>query len=532
MHKILAIILIGLLLLSLPLEIMMTNASSMPSLSSIKNAVKQALHYILNIKRQLGTYYVISEYPALPIVVHCDSLYVYGSWHHNIWFIPGYWYVKDGLSFTGKVSGGSITTTESTSYISTTYTYYIDIIYSTSYHEYPLAKLKVEEIRTYYYGSHSYDSKVKISVEDIDTDTNIQNADLYVGGIYLGRLGEASIFETSIPTVLPAMRTSVRHVDMLAPLVLDVLKTDTTIMHMIAQFVNDTISYVWEGNPPPTHVYLGQYPDYRLYYIYDIYMPMLTGLEYMVNIKQPNGDQFFDAKWFSYGLGYDRILDMFKDNGYIESNYPAYPYRSKLVGGATASGALHLNGGDLFLFAESRINDPLYYAWWGLYYCSQGKYNDAVNEWNKIVSHWDGNGIYMSGQQGYSTVRLAAAIALGSILAGQGKISWDTVDQMVNVLLQLQWTGIGHYSPDGSTVYTVVKPDHIGGFLVSYGPIGSYGFVPFRPRLIEDILDYASSPPEYGGPLPTNAETTLLSMIALMQYAYWRYDVIPPELLQ
>ena len=143
----------------------------------------------------------------------------------------------------------------------------------------------------------------------------------------------------------------------------------------------------------------------------------------------------------------------------------------------------------------------------------------------------------MSNQQGYSTVRLAMAVALGSILAKHGYISWGTVNDMANVLVQLQWPegGTGEYSPDGQTVIQVAKPDNIGGFYVSYGKTGSYGFVPFRSPFFESIVDSflneAEMPPEYGGIIPTNAETTIVALAALMQYAYCYYGVSPSQLL-
>jgi len=94
---------------------------------------------------------------------------------------------------------------------------------------------------------------------------------------------------------------------------------------------------------------------------------------------------------------------------------------------------------------------------------------------------------------------------------------------MDNVLLKLQWPGEGHYSPGGSTVYHVCKYDHKGGFLVSYDPIGSYGYVPFRPSLIEDILNVVAMKPEYGEIIPTNTEATILSVIVLKAYEHYRY---------
>lgn len=492
-----------------------------PSIDTIKTVMKKAYNYMLSLKRDLGIGAVYSEYPALPVVVH-DPDFQYGGQTFDVWFIPGYTYQSFWMA---EARDGSINTIKTPSYITSIYTFYIDLKFLRIDIVVTVATLKVEETRTYYYSTSTYTSKAKVQVVWFDNSYGLSNAYLYIAGIYAGKLGEASSFEVSIPTTLPSMRTSIRHVDMVAPLVLYTLTRNYSLIASTASLVDALLNIVFEYNPPSTQVYLG----YKYYHIYDIYMPMFTGLLYMINIQEPNSDHFWDAKHFSYGVGYHKVRNCFEQFSYPESNYPAYPYKSKIVGVAESTGQ---DGDSSFLsFLQMILDDPLYHAWKGLYYAHVGRYTDALTEWNKIVSHWDGNGIYVLNQQGYSTVRLAAAVALGSILAGHGKISWSTVDDMAKILVQLQWNGTGHYTNDGSTIYTIVKPDHTGGFLVSYGPIGSYGYVPFRPSLIEYVLEYAGSPPEYAGPIPTNAETTLLSMIALMQYAYWRYDVLPTELL-
>jgi len=522
--RILGVVVLSIIVLSLLVSVVPQVEATAPSLTKIKNAVKKGYNYILSLKRELGIGTVYSEYPALPIVVH-DPDFKVGSSYVDVWFIPGYRY---DAFWMAEARDGSISTVIGPNYKTSTYTFYIDLKYLRIDTAITVATLKVKEIRTYHEDTDTYDSEARIEIVYLDNNYDLQDAYLYVGGIYVGKLGEASEFVVNIPKTLPSMRTSIRHVDMLAPLVLYALTRDYSLIYPTASLDDSILNKVWNGNPPSTQVYLG----YKYFHIYDIYMPILADQLFMTNIQEPNGDHFWDAKWFGSSTGYGIVNELFRQNGYIESNYPAYPYKSKIVGAAEAA---HQDGGPLFLLTLQQVNrgsgDPLYHAWKGLYYAYKGEYYLARSCWYQIVSYWDGDGIYVSGQEGYSTVRLATAIALGSILAGRGYISWDTVDQMVDVLLQLQWKGVGHYTNDGKTIYTIVKPDHAGGFLVSYGPIGSYGYVPFRPGLIEDILRYAGSPPEYGGPIPTNAETTLLALSALIEYAYWRYDVTPPELL-
>jgi len=431
-------------------------------------------------------------------------------------------------------------------YLKSIYTYNIELSYSLNDKEYHLGKLTVMEYRISINGNPIL-SKAMITVSDLYSGIGLENAILYVNGMNVGTLGGAGkVFEVSLPsTPMPSMRTSIRHVDSLYPILLDMFNVNLTLAQKVANLVNYTMNYVWNNNVPPTRVYIGS----NAYAIYDVYLPAFWGHVYITNIQMPNKDHFWDAKWYGSYLGYNRIVQVLSP--YINTPYPAYPYKSKIVD-ATIPGVI--DGGDAFLTALTTLNDPLYYIWRGLYYISQGRYDLALNDWNTVVSKWDGIGVKGgTGTSAYSTVRLAGAIILGSILAGLGYIDWSTVDNMVNVLLQLQWNGIGYYSPDGSSVYKIVRTDHSGGFIVSYGAFSpsSLGsstgsdsgtgssspsgpiFVPFRPSLIENILDNAmGSPPEYSGPLPTNAETTLMSILALSQYAYWRMDVLPRDLIK
>lgn len=93
---------------------------------------------------------------------------------------------------------------------------------------------------------------------------------------------------------------------------------------------------------------------------------------------------------------------------------------------------------------------------------------------------------------------------------------------MARTLLQLQWDTYGYYSPDGGKTFrALVKPDHRGGFLVSYGRVNPYGFVPFRPQLVDMVFDVYGMGDEYVGAIPTNTETTLVCINALLSYLYY-----------
>ncbi len=510
----------SIILASLPM--MTVHATSVPESDRIKLVIKRAYQYLMRLKRDLGSYTVFSEYPALPVVIHISDLKFNDNSLGEAWFIPGIY--LGPMQTTMTAHDGSISTIKGNNYVQSTYTYYLDIqLFRPDVNQLvTIGTLKVEEVRTYYIDTHTYDAHVKIAVVSLLSAYNMQDAELYVAGKYLGKLGEASSFETTIPETMPSMRTSIRHVDMLAPVLIYTLTGDPSLISETATMDDDILTAVFNSNPPSTQIYMGAY-----YHIYDIYLPMFRSLIYMENIKSPCSDHFWDGKWFNYGIGFKKVLETFEIHNFIEKPYPAYPYKSKIVGVAEIS---HIDGGKLFITAIS--SDPLWLAWLGLYYAYKGYWDYAVIEWNKVVEKWDGIGIKTSFQTGYSTIRLALALALGSILAGNGKIPWTIPDKMAKVLLALQWNGTGHYTNDGKTVYTIVKPDHTGGFLVSYGPIGSFGFVPFRPKLIDDFLKGTGSPPEYLGPIPTNAETTIVSTAALLQYAYWRYDIRPDEILR
>jgi len=479
-------------------------ATSGPSLDVIKDRVQKAYYdYIIHLERWLSAYYaVVSEYPALPIVVIDRSDYIY--------WVPGIKYYMTPIDrFFVEIRDEEIAVGNDV----TVYYWYMDLKYEyydgiSKYVE-TWATLQVQEYR-----HRTGEDYVVIYVDYVKYD-EIKDADIHVAGDIIGKLEQGNEYTVSIPKEpIPSMRTSVRHVDIFGAPTLSNLAGTSTDWEKLWNLGQAIMFIIFETDKP----------------LYDIYNSMLQGFDYTGEIDEPNELHFYDAHWFDDGLGYYQIWDFFEEEGWIWTLYPAYPYKSRLVTLAEATG---LNGGTIFLSMLETLDDPLYWTWWGLYYTYIGDYSKAKSIWNeKIAPKWDGEGLVVSGQEGYSTVRLAAAIALGSILAGKGYISWDTVDEMANVLVQLQWSGEGWYSPDGETFYKVIKPDHYGGFIVSYKEVASYGYTAFRPSLIEDILSsYEPMPGEYGGIIPTNTETTIVALAALMQYAYWKYGVEPSELL-
>ncbi|WFO75574.1 hypothetical protein J4526_01420 [Desulfurococcaceae archaeon MEX13E-LK6-19] len=494
------VILLALLVSFIPITV---GASGVP-IETIKDRVVKAYSYIIALKRDMGTYGVISEYPSIPIIVKASD--------DSIFWIPGLkYYVSSDDYYYVEIHDQTI----EEGYYGTFYRWYMDLKYSWYSGDVGTdevwATLKITEYRGYPY---SY-LRIEVTYVAGYVSSIMSNCEIYFAGSKVGNVIQGNTYTISplSDSPIPSMRTSVRHVDVIGALILANLG-DYSESEDIWNLAQAIMFNVFQTDKP----------------LYDIYNSMMQGFDYTGLIEAPNEWHFYDGQWFSYGLGYSKIWEFFESQGWIWTTYPLYPYKSKIVSAAEAS---HTNGGYLFLSTQALLDDPLLDAWQGLYYAYTGDWGNALNKWNEVASKWDGNGIVFSNQIGYSTVRLAAALALGSVLAGHGLISWDIPDQMASVLVQLQWSGSGYYSPDGNTVFYVVKPDHAGGFLVSYGPIGSYGFVPFRPSLVEDILKKVTDvmPPEYGGILPTNAETTLLSMAALMQYAYNKYGVRPERLL-
>ena len=94
----------------------------------------------------------------------------------------------------------------------------------------------------------------------------------------------------------------------------------------------------------------------------------------------------------------------------------------------------------------------------------------------------------------------------------------------MTLLLLLQWKGHGYYL-DGNNIWRqIYKFDHKGGFIVTYdrAPDGSLGSTGFRPSVTDTLTKNNSMPSEYAGVIPTNAETTLVSLIALNLYFHLR----------
>ncbi|HID41022.1 MAG TPA: hypothetical protein EYP33_02570 [Pyrodictium sp.] len=496
-------------------------AATAPSLYDVKTAVQAATDYLKRLMRDGW----VSEYPGLPLVWYDGSGNPYPVGANKL--------VKKDIWGGYEITYGYITNTQMQStYYSTTTSYDVYFnhlvrwgFYSSEWTEFAV---HVEIVQN----AHNGYKHIKITV---------LKAPLSTGTLVIGDDSVTVSSGTSPGTVIydkyfygdydsltkPAARaTAARHVNALAYYIFNKLGL-TSYASAVEANVRPIMQSLFGSSA-----------------IRDFYNPLLAFLPGGVESVEPiSVTDFYDAWYFTMPdlaikLGYYIIYDNFFESGlYDSSSYPRYPYKSKLVSVAEASGPEGTT-----VFAEYlKYNDPLGWVVQGAYEAYQGNWAAALDYWNKIVSEWDGTGLGKDSVfvNSYSTVRLAAAVAFGSILAGHGKIDWDVVDQMANVLIQLQWKGVGYYkeNPD-APVETVVALDHYGGFMTSYDEVASYGFVPYRSKIFEDILVAALNlgggwvmDAETAEPLPTNSETTALAIVALMNYAYFKYGVLPSQLL-
>ena len=474
---------------------------SAPTKNDVENAITLGEWYLwTKIRRQKGSYYILSEYPAVPVALH-DS-------ERGIWWVAGYGYADGLVKYLMKAKNGDFTAYSDR----TEYRFTLELIKQTydpsgGIDEQVIGHVYVTEVRDY----NNFNTIIQL-----DADSGAAGMDAYVGGNYIGTLkSNACIFKTfGFTQSFPAFRTAVRHADGFGSLVLKNLGNDS-VANGVYNFAKEMMRVVFGTSYEP----------------YDIYNPATKGFPYNGRITNVTETQFYDGHKFGTGdYGYYRIHEWFINNGWVQGSYPAYPYKSKVV---TIAESMQTNGGSLLLSAMEQLNDPLLDTWKGLYYAYVGDRSNALNYWNKVKSKWDGTGIYMSNQSAYSGVRLATAVALGSIVADEFDSSqWSIVDAMASKLLQLQVDGYSlKYNKDGR-VYTVYKPDNFGGFMVSY--VNDPEFSAFRPSLVEDVLnivygDVTMMPPEYEGILPTNAETSLISTMALAEYYKRKFGEEPPK---
>lgn len=506
------VIILILLSIILPFIAVRVSAQTTPvPLSTLKDRAQKAYSYIVSLTRYFGgsIYAVIAEYPSVPI-------YVAGNGH---WFVPGITYYNPSVNAYewAELRDNDFISVQTGGNYYTVMWWYMDLKYQPSGGSaVTIATLYIEEHRNY--ENNAFNSWILVRVDYYNSNyaSILNNLKVYYASTSLGSLTSSFAYMGYIPnSALPSMRTSVRHVD------------------AIGTIARANLESGWNGALYNTITSIIYYVFTTDKGIYDIYNSMFYGMNYVGTVEFPNGYHFYDAQKFGGTYGYYKIWNWFaNEKGVVFNIYPIYPYKSKLVAYAENLG---INGGSAFLNILSLLGDPMYYAWMGLYYAYTEQYVLAYLYWLYMMQSWDGTGFYVSGQTGYSTVRLALGAILSSILAYKGYIPWDYANAMMNILVQLQWNGIGYYTKDGSTVYTIVKPDHRGGFITSYGKIGSYGYVPFRTPWIETILDSliggTKMPPEYLGIVPTNSETTIVALTAIMVYAKLYYGVSPPSLL-
>jgi len=470
-----------------------------------KSAVESAIIYgewflWTKVSRSKDGYALISEYPDIPVALYDED--------NDIWWVAGYWYPKGLDRYLLKAKNGNFRAYSDR----TEYSFTLELIKQT----YDLSGNITEEVLGHVYVTEIRDYGNNNTIVMLDADGGAVGLEAYVGGYYLGRLTGTSCLMKSFgfTQAFPSFRTAVRHADVFGSLVLKNLGNDS-IADGVYSFAKEMMNVVFGTSYEP----------------YDVYNPITKDFPYNGRITEVTEMQFYDAHRFGFGdYGYYRINNWFISKGWISDNYPAYPYKSKVV---TVGESLQTNGGSLLLSAMNLLEDPLLDAWKGLYYAYIGDRQNALSYWNKVKSKWDGTGIYMNRQNAYSGIRLGTAVALGSIVADEFDSSqWNIVDAMVEKLLQIQIRDYSlKYNKDGS-VYTIYKPDNLGGFMVSY--VNDPEFSAFRPSLVEDILnlvygDITMMPPEYEGVLPANAETTLVCTMALAEYYKRRFGEEPPK---
>ena len=298
----------------------------------------------------------------------------------------------------------------------------------------------------------------------------------------------------------------------------------------------------------PRHMRQMGYKWYRNKYYMDRYAKLLYSLE---REGWPDNYDIYDAMYgdeFTYSyywtetddfnsvyLWWDAYKpwprDIYEEIKANSTYYPwdtsgkggTYPYKSGIVG---------------FLpeWMIYYLLDPLK---WGLeanhLFCRYGADNAekrAIALDNLNDCDFDGKGID-GGIQGwapaYSTPRLAVWVAAASRWASEGYWLWDEVDQAAEILSMLQWSGEGLVYNDTSEEYINYYRTNIkGGFICSYicsEPVYSS----YRPWIMTAIMDFADKygieeqmDDEYLGITIANFETSILAMLALQIYQYYR----------
>ena len=507
----------------------------MVNLSNVEEAIRLATDYIRRLYRVLSSDFgIVAEYPALPVsvMVRLDSMYEYVA--------PGL-----PMDYAGN--------------------YYTNV-------RFDLVKVEPYEVKIHFDVDNDGNYEVSVKLRDIHYDngreatlevTDVETkTGMYITEVYLaGKPCPASPGATVTVTrrTVPAMRFSVRHVN-----------ATTYWLARCYNLLTDPAP-LWSLMSQLYHTVLGT--D-----VYDLYVREIAAYYPEIISEDPEsfnryGAYFFwDAQRVNNETYWERMWKWLRSNYeclVFKSCYPAYPYKSKLVSitdylsvfiqkfrqlkseWKNVLTQLHLNkvvdlmdylyeymveyftGGDFFTVFEfympevGYVPDVFGACFIALNRLARGDADGAYEIWKKIYEKWDGYGVRSDYTTVYSTVRLALTVAVGVWLAKVGKVSWDTVDDMVDVLLQLQWTGRGYVKTSIYTGY-ITRIDHIGGFLTSYVPGGSFAFAEYRPSIFDKLEEFTGvklfeMPPEYIGPIPTNAETTLASLVALLAYKKYRY---------
>ena len=312
-------------LAALPLPVVGAQA---PSLSEIKDAVSYAYYfYIVGLTRDLGSYKVISEYPALPIVVYEPQ--------HGWWWVPGMHYPVacgvEGCSYTDAEFSSSQVSSDGTG---TAYSWVMDLVLVT-----PLEDGSASVDRLMRFVVTEYRSP-SLSYVDIYVESSMyEDAKIYFAGEYLGTATPGASYRKYIyNSPIPSMRTAVRHADVFGAQVLaNLAGYDSELWGFASEMMYQVFGYSRD--------------------LYDIYNPMLKHFSYVGEVDEPNELHFYDAHWFNYGLGYEKMWDFFESAGWVWREYPAYPYESKVVHVAAIT---HTSGGAMLLSYMESIGCLLY----------------------------------------------------------------------------------------------------------------------------------------------------------------------------
>jgi len=473
----------------------------MATAKQIYDAVQRATQYIDSLYKDQGTWAVMGEYPALPLslMTYRDgTFYVHPcGWAYHWTDALGVHHWKGFWDFFDVVTAG----------------------------ERWEGKYGAEDLNEYFGESPDWDYKeprIEVTYEPYSADSTKMRAFFGTGewvGAYRGWLvfGDKVIykFEGKCETIginrefitksygrFPANRYTLRHGSQLAS----------------KHYWFDSIHPDWKDRA------LKLIKELDLYgFTYDIYDPI-----YRMSDGLDDGFFFTTQAYHDCDVYWDlpKVLHCYPYWSKVNLNRGLYIMESQFDPLINSLQAIH---------AMNKYNSPDKKDTWGPFgntargYLRTGFVGVCppgwVCTWIPVEQRWvDGMGIeYPSGS--YSTTRLAAfLIAEAEMGYGFGDSTAKTyADKAAEILLELQWgrhlRGIGETYEDG----VINRPDHDGGFYVLYEAGEVYPFRLGRAGFLREFTDQFAMPPEFTGPVPTNLESTLLAIRALLIYHAYKY---------